>query len=268
MNYTRYTLKSTFEFEGVGLHSGVPVVMKVHPSSEGIQFLCEGQRTKAHPENVTETVRCTTLGNVHTVEHIMSAFAGLGITDADVELSANEIPGADGSAAPFVNGLSRAEIEKVADAELPGLFTRVFLQDDLIKIAIGKGTGHWRFEYETGTRWPGSMIYESKDVLADYPKEISSARTFALSEELPKIIELGLGRGLDESSALVIGIEGFKNEARFEDEPARHKLLDLVGDLYLSGVPIHFLNVVGHRSGHRTNVKAAQMLASAVGITA
>ena len=74
----------------------------------------------------------------------------------------------------------------------------------------------------------------------------------------------GLGKGLDEKSALILGIEGYKNEARFPDEPARHKLLDLIGDLYLSGVPIRHINVVAERSGHRTNVKAAAMLAQAL----
>lgn len=266
MNFTRKTLKQPAIFEGLGLHSGVPVTMTVHPGESGIQFRCDGVTTKAHPENVTETVRCTKLGNVQTVEHIMSAFAGLQITDAEVELTAGEIPGADGSAMPFIVGLTAAGFEGLDEVTLPELFTRVFLQEDDVKIAIGKGTGHWRFEYETGDRWPGSMTFESMDAPNAYIADIASARTFALSEELPKIIELGLGRGLDESSALVLGIEGFKNEARFPDEPARHKLLDLIGDLYLAGVPMQFLNVVGHRSGHRTNVKAAKQLAASLGI--
>jgi len=75
---------------------------------------------------------------------------------------------------------------------------------------------------------------------------------------------MGLAKGLDQTSALILGIEGYKNEPRFDDEPARHKLLDLVGDLYLSGVPARFLNVTAVRSGHRTNVEAAAMLVQAI----
>jgi len=69
-----------------------------------------------------------------------------------------------------------------------------------------------------------------------------------------------LAKGLDQDSALILGIEGYKNEPRFPDEPVRHKLLDLVGDLYLAGIPIRFLNVVAERSGHASNVRAAALL--------
>jgi UDP-3-O-acyl-N-acetylglucosamine deacetylase len=77
------------------------------------------------------------------------------------------------------------------------------------------------------------------------------------------IQQLGLGKGLDETSALVLAENGYLNEAKFPDEPARHKLLDLIGDLYLSGVPVEFLSVIGDRSGHSSNVLAAKKLRDA-----
>jgi UDP-3-O-acyl-N-acetylglucosamine deacetylase len=265
MIVNRRTLAQTVTLEGLGLHTGVPVVVKIHPGQHGIGFLHGGERVEAHPANVTDTTRSTKLGSVGTIEHLMSAFAGLEITDAEVELDAPELPGLDGSARLYVEALRHAGMEDLPDREIPDLFTRVFLQlEDGVKVAIGKGTGHWRYEYRTGDRWPREQIYESEDIVAAYPGEVAPARTFAFAEEVPHLIQMGMGKGLDDSSALILGIEGYKNEPRFSDEPARHKLLDLVGDLYLAGVPLRGLNVVAERSGHRTHVKAAALLCEAL----
>ena len=237
--------------------------MVVHPSTDGIYFRLGSERVKATAENVTDTTRSTRLGSVGTIEHLMSAFAGLEITDVEVELDAPEVPGMDGSAGPFVAELVKAGLEVIGQVDPHQLYRRVFLHDGDTKIAVAKGNGHWRYVYEMGNRWPGTQPFEISSVVAGYQEEVCSARTFALTEEIPMIIQMGLGKGLDESSALILGIEGYKNEPRFEDEPARHKLLDLIGDLYLSGVPIRLLNVVSERSGHTTNVKAAAMLKQA-----
>lgn len=269
MIFTRYTLVNPVQFDGLGLHSGIPVTMTVHPGEQGIVFRFGSHRVTAHPANVTDTTRSTKLGEIGTVEHLMSAFAGLGITDAEVELDAPEVPGMDGSAAPYVEALRAVGLSELGQRELPTLFGRVFLQEENgTKVAVGKGEGHWRYEYKTGNRFPGEQIFESLRVQDEFAAEIAPARTFALAEEVPHLIQLGLGQGLDESSAVILGIEGYKNEVRFPDEPARHKLLDLIGDLYLAGVPPMVLNVVAERSGHRANVKVAAMLADALQITA
>jgi UDP-3-O-acyl-N-acetylglucosamine deacetylase len=114
--------------------------------------------------------------------------------------------------------------------------------------------------FNTGNRWPGEQVAESEDVVADYAERIAPSRTIAFAEEIPMIIQAGLGKGLDESSVLVLGLEGYKNEPRSPDEPVQHKLLDIMGDLYLAGVPARALSVVAERSGHRANVKAAAKL--------
>jgi UDP-3-O-acyl-N-acetylglucosamine deacetylase len=264
MIYSRKTLATETRFEGRGLHTGVPVKIVVRPSEDGIRFRYGSTSVAAKPENVTDTTRSTKLGEVGTVEHLMSAFAGLEITDAEVEVDAPELPGLTGSAAPYVKGFLDAGLVQIGQRELPPLFKRVFLQEEEVKIAASKGEGHWRYVYDTGERWPNEQPYEALDVVSAYASEIAPARTFVMAEEIPKIIELGLGRGLDESSALILGIEGYKNEPLWPDEPARHKLLDLLGDLYLSGVPVRALNVVAERSGHRTNVRAAAILAQSV----
>lgn len=263
MHYTRRTLAKAVVFEGLGLHSGEPVRAIVNPASDGIHFRFGNERTHANPSNVSDTVRSTKLGSIGTIEHLMSAFAGMEITDAEIEVSAPEIPGMDGSSLPFVMAMMAAGFADLEEVELPNLFTRVFFVEEAIKVAVGKGDGRWRYNYELGDRWPGSMEFEAV-VPKDYVSQVASARTFALAEEIPQIIQAGLAQGLDESSALILGIEGYKNEPRFPDEPARHKLLDLIGDLYLSGVPIRFLNVNGARTGHRTNVMTAQLVLDAL----
>jgi UDP-3-O-[3-hydroxymyristoyl] N-acetylglucosamine deacetylase len=266
MVFNRQTLAQEFKLEGLGLHSGRPVTLRVFPGQDGIRFRYNGSVTLAHPANISDVTRCTRLGEVATIEHLMSAFAGTEVTDAEVELDAPELPGVDGSALPFVELIRETGVVEIGQRELPDLYSRIFFQEDQIKIAIGKGAGHWRFDYETGERWPGTMSFDTTQVVDDYASEIAPARTFALIEEIPMIMKLGLGLGLDKETALVLGEEGYKNDVRFPDEPARHKLLDLIGDLYLTGVPIRFLNVVGTRSGHRTHVEIAKLLAQALKI--
>ena len=260
MTYARKTVAQDVQFEGLGLHSGIPVRVIVHPGEAGVAFRRGGQRWAAVPENVADTTRCTRLGEVSTIEHIMSALAGLEITDAEIELDAGELPALDGSAAPYVEEFVKTGLSDVGQAEMTGPFARVFIQELPVKIAIGKGEGQWRYTYALDDRWPGEQTYECADIVSSYVAEVAPARTFALSEEVPAVLAAGLAKGLDIEKALILGIEGFKNDARFPDEPARHKLLDLAGDLYLAGVPLRFLNVSAERSGHRTNVEAASRL--------
>jgi UDP-3-O-acyl-N-acetylglucosamine deacetylase len=238
--------------------------MTVHPGDNGIGFRIGSERVAADPRNVTDTTRSTKLGPIGTVEHLMSAFCGLEITDAEVELDAPELPGMDGSAGPYVDVLVEAGFETLPSREVPDLFRRLFFQDGDVKIAIGGGQGGWRYLFQTGERWPSEQIFHRDDVVGSYVLEIAPSRTFAFAEEIPAVIQAGLGKGLDVSSVLVLGMEGYKNEARFEDEPARHKLLDAMGDLYLTGVPARHLSVVAERSGHKAHVAAAKMLAESL----
>lgn len=260
MNYTRKTLSSPVTFEGKGLHSGTPVTMTVHPGEAGIWFRLGSDRVQAVPENVSDTTRCTRLGPVSTIEHLMSALAGLEITDVEVELTASELPGMDGSSKLYVEALRECDFVDLGEATVPSLYRRIFLQEETCKVAVSKGSGHWRYEYNTGDRWPGLQVYETSAVIEDYADQIAPARTFALSEELPMIEKYGLGRGLDLDSAVILDESGYRNQARFDTEPVRHKLLDMIGDLYLAGIPIRMLSAVGERNGHTANVKVAQML--------
>ena len=265
IEFIRQTVATEVLFEGSGLHSGAAVKVRVESGSNGIQFNCGSERVEAKAENVTDTARCTRLGSVSTVEHLMSAFAGLGITDAEVVLTAPELPAMDGAAGEYARGVAAAGTVKLGRASMT-LFERVFFSEESIRISVARGDGHWRFDFECGDRWPYAQSFECQLSPGAFVAEIAPARTFAFEEEVEPIRAAGLAKGLDASSALVLGADSFVNEPLWPDEPARHKLLDLLGDLYLSGVPPMLLNVVAVRSGHRTNVEAAKKLAEHVRI--
>lgn len=264
MNFRRKTLSREAVCEGRGLHSGVPVIARFVPGEKGIRFIFGADAVAARPENVAETTRCTRLGPVFTVEHAMAAIAGLELTDVDVVLDAPELPAMDGSAIPFVRALFEAGVSDLGEVEIPSLFSRVFQQEPLGKIALSAGTGHWRYEFSAEHDWPRFQAFESRDVIAAFVDEIAPARTFGFEKEIPAILAAGLAKGLDFERALIIGEGGYVNAPRFEDEPARHKLLDAIGDIALAGVPLRFLNMVAERSGHRMNVEIAHRLHVAV----
>jgi len=243
---------------------GQPVNVTVHPHDGGIFFRFRNEQWEARPENVTDTTRCTRLGLVATIEHLMSALAGTEITVAMVELDAPELPALDGSAAPYLEALVENGFDEIGSADAAKVFSRVFVQDDDAKIAISAGEGHWRYEFLTFPRWPGTQVLDAPNVIDEYPR-IANARTFAFQEELAMIEAAGLGQGLDAESALILGPDGYLNSERCADEPVRHKMLDAIGDIYLAGIPLRFLNVVAIRTGHAATVKAAGQLRAVAG---
>lgn len=235
--------------------------MVVRPSGHGIHFISGGTAVEANADNVTDTTRCTRLGPVSTVEHCLSALWGLGVTDAAVEVEGGELPGLDGSALPYVTALREAGFLGVGELHVDGPFSRVYHVDGPVKVAMATGEGRWRYTYDLGERWPGEQSFETDLHAGSYVAEVAPARTIVLEEEIDLARRAGLGQGLDEGGVVAIGKSGYMTDVRYPDEPARHKLLDLVGDLALSGVPAAVLNVTADRSGHRTNVEAASKLA-------
>lgn len=240
--------------------------MIVHPSDDGIFFKSPGCTVEAVAENVTSTVNCTCLGEISTIEHLMSALAALEITDALVELDGPELPGMDGSAREFAAGLKSAGLHELEPSTRSLPFKRVFHVDNGAQVSVSAGEGHWRYEYDSGERWPNHQVYELMVNPDSFEAEIASARTFANEELVEPARSMGLGQGLDLESCLILGKSGYVNEPRFPDEPARHKLLDMIGDLYLAGIPIRHLNVVGEKSGHRLNTMTALKVRQTLGL--
>ncbi len=266
--FQRLTLARPATFAGKGLHSGLPVQLNISSGDDGLVLIFEGKELACSIENVTDTSRCTKVGMVSTVEHLVSAMGGLGITDARIEVLGNpEIPALDGCAETFVRGLTIAGTVACGELEIDGPYARVYSKTEESSIAIASGNGDWRCTFDLGDRWPGIQKFEHCFSTGDYLKDIAPARTFALEEEMEWIRVNGLGLGLDETTAFVIGLDRYLNPTRFSDEPVRHKLLDLAGDLYLSGIPLRALNVVAEKSGHRANIEACSKLAEHVKIT-
>ena len=262
------TLKNVIRATGVGLHSGEKVFLTLRPApiDTGIVFrrvdLDPVIEIPARGDLVTETTLCTGLScgpaKVQTVEHLLSAMAGLGIDNAYVELSAAEVPIMDGSAGPFVFLLQSAGI---AEQDAPKRFIRI-LQDievrDGEKRAAFRPHDGFRLEFTVEFNHPAIPATQSKASIdfstARYIKEVSRARTFGFMRDLEYMRERNLGLGGSMDNAIVLDEFRVLNEdgLRYADEFVRHKILDAVGDLYLAGHPI-IGAYEGFKSGHALN---------------
>jgi UDP-3-O-[3-hydroxymyristoyl] N-acetylglucosamine deacetylase len=272
------TLKNSIRASGVGMHTGKKVLMTLRPAppDSGIVFrrtdLGEGVDIPAHATNVTDTALGTTLtkgdAKVSTVEHLLSAFAGLGIDNAIVEVSAPEVPIMDGSAGPFVFLLQSAGIEEQRAAKR---FIRV---KEHVKVTDGDKWAEFhpfdgfKVNFEIEFNHPvfkrraqkASMDFSTTSFL----REVSRARTFGFMRDLEALRARNLALGGTIDNAIVLDDFRVLNEdgLRYEDEFVKHKILDAIGDLYLLG---HSLigEFSGHKSGHALNNKLLRtMLAS------
>jgi UDP-3-O-[3-hydroxymyristoyl] N-acetylglucosamine deacetylase len=269
------TLKNVIRATGVGLHSGEKVYLTLRPApvDAGIVFrrvdLDPVAEIPARADRVTETMLCTGLsqdgGRVMTVEHLMSALAGLGIDNAYVDLSAPEVPIMDGSAGPFVFLLQSAGI---AEQQAPKRFIRI-----REPVEVREGDKVARFEPHDGFRIgftvefahpaiPASLSRAEVDFsTTSYVREVSRARTFGFMRDLEFMRERNLGLGGSMDNAIVLDEFRVLNEdgLRYADEFVRHKILDAVGDLYLAGRPI-IGAFEGFKSGHALNNKLVRAL--------
>ena len=269
------TLKNVIRATGVGLHSGEKVFLTLRPApvDAGIMFrrvdLDPVVEIPARAELVTETVLCTGLsqgaGKVMTVEHLLSALAGLGIDNCYIDLSAAEVPIMDGSAGPFVFLLQSAG---VAEQEAPKLFIRI-----KHPVEVRDGDKFARFEPYDGFRIGFTVVFDHPAIpekqsraevefsTANYIKEVSRARTFGFMHDLEFMRERNLGLGGSMDNAIVLDEFRVLNEdgLRYADEFVRHKILDAVGDLYLAGHAI-IGAYEGHKSGHALNNKLVRAL--------
>ncbi|MFT4177966.1 MAG: UDP-3-O-acyl-N-acetylglucosamine deacetylase [Thermomonas sp.] len=269
------TLKTTIRATGVGLHGGEKVFLTLRPApvDTGIVFrrtdLDPAVEIPASAALVTETTLCTGLScegaKVQTVEHLMSAFAGLGIDNAHVELTAPEIPIMDGSAGPFVFLLQSAGI---AEQDAPKRFIRI-----VKPVEVREGDKIARFEPHDGFKVgftvkfnhpaiPDSLSRAEVDFSTEaYIREVSRARTFGFMRDLEYMRERNLGLGGSMDNAIVLDEFRVLNEdgLRYADEFVRHKVLDAIGDLYLAGHPV-IGAYEGYKSGHALNNKLVRAL--------
>ena len=266
------TLSSSAHLAGTALHTGEKVTLTMHPApvGHGYKFkrsdLPDDPIIEARVENVKTVERATTIveGNVkiHTVEHVLSALAGMGVDNALVEMDSNEPPIGDGSAAPYVGMIQEAGIVE-QDAARSYLEPRepIVVQTGESIITILPDS---KFRISCTQVGPGGRFtqYLSAEITSDfYEKEIASARTFVFYEDVKPLMDKGLIKGGSIENAIVARGESVlsKEPLRFPDEFVRHKILDIIGDLILSGRRLRG-HVVAVKPGHGPNTEVARSL--------
>ena len=262
------TLKNVIRATGVGLHTGEKVYLTLRPAAadRGIVFrrvdLEPPVEIEAKPENVGDTRLSTTLvkGDVRisTVEHLLSAFAGLGIDNAYIDVSAPVVPIMDGSAGPFVFLIQSAGIE---EQNAPKRFIRIKKA-----VIVEEGDKWARFDPFEGFKVSFNIDFEhpvfksrKQETVIDFSstsfvKEVSRARTFGFMRDYEQMREMNLALGGTQDNAIVLDDYRILNEdgLRYEDEFVKHKVLDAIGDLYLLGRSL-IGAFSGFKSGHRLN---------------
>jgi UDP-3-O-[3-hydroxymyristoyl] N-acetylglucosamine deacetylase len=271
------TLKKVIQTVGVGLHSGskVDLLIKPAPANTGIVF----RRTDLDPvieiladyQSVGDTTLCTCIQKedikIATVEHLMSAFAGLGIDNAYVDVNAAELPIMDGSAAPFVFLLQSAGIrEQNAPKRFIKILKPIRVEDNDKYVMLTPYRGY-KINFEIDFNHPvflNKMQKASFDFSKmSYTKEVCRARTFGFLTEYEKLREMNLALGGSLDNAIVVDDYRILNEGglRFNGEFVAHKILDAIGDLYLLGCGL-IGEFTGFKSGHALNNKISHALMS------
>ncbi len=256
------TIKKAIKARGIGIHSGVMINMTLIPAEidHGVVFRrldVGGKLIRAHNAFVNEAILSTSIENkgvkISTIEHLMSAFSALGIDNVLVELDSFEVPIMDGSSAPFIFLVQSAGIEE-QDAH-----KNFFVINDTIRVenndSWAQVTPYDGFKVTLEIDFNHKKVKESGQNLSidfaqkSYLKEISRARTFGYMRDVKSMQENNLALGASMDNAIALSDDDVLNEdgMRYENEFVKHKILDIVGDLYLLGA-----NLIGHYEGYKT----------------
>lgn len=255
------TVRSAVECHGVGLHSGAPVRMRILPAppATGIVFRrvdLDGFEIEANSRNVARVSYATSLMKkgvlISTTEHLLSAFTGLGVDNAYVELDNLELPILDGSALPFVDLIQNAGLRK---QRRPRKYMRILREVEMRegnKCISVYPADSYSVSYSINFPHPliGKETFQVELSNGSYLRNLAAARTFGSREDEKAMRNMGLIRGASRENCIVLTRDGVENgPLRFPDEFVRHKVLDLVGDLALLGKPI-LGRIVADRAGH------------------
>lgn len=262
------TIRRRIEVPGVGIHTGAMADVVLEPCAEpGVRFArADGGLIVAEACRVVETQRCTVLGDgadrIATVEHLLAACAGLGVAGLHVVCAGPELPIGDGSALCWIEALQAAGL---TDDEPAAAFA---LAAPLLR--IGKG-GAFVAAYPAPRLSLTVAVHFDHPVVGtqvarfaagdDFASQVAPARTFGFREEVERLLASGLARGGSLENAIVVESDGYSAPLRFENELARHKLLDLMGDLYLAG-PLPAAQIIAVKPSHALNNEFARALAA------
>ncbi len=266
-NLNQQTLSKPISINGIGLHSGIKVSMKLLPAEAdfGIKFyrtdINQNNIIDALWSNVSSTLLSTTITNssgnsVSTIEHLMSALSGLHIDNLKIEIDGPEVPIMDGSSKDFVNlieSIPLKNLNKKRKIIKIKKNIKVINDDSSVELKPNK-----QFSIDFEIDFPSKLISRQSCQLqlinGNYKSDIASARTFGFEKDVDTLRSKGLALGGSLNNAVVVGNNKILNKEglRFKDEFVRHKILDSIGDLYLAGAPIQGY-FFGHKSGHYLN---------------
>lgn len=267
----RKTINKTVTVKGIGLHTGEPCSMTFKPSEDGfISFLRtdikDAAPIKALAQNVCSTMRGTNLSNgkdqVHTVEHVLSAANGLGITDLIVEMDGPEPPIMDGSSLPYAQAMQETGFKEIP---LPAPILTLnkdieYKEGDIFYSARPASKLIFTFLFLRNHPLVNRQEYSFEYSQDGYLKQIAPARTFGFEEEIAFLRANGLAKGGRIDNCVIIQKDGFSVPLRFPDEMVRHKILDLLGDLKLTNKILGPMHITCHCGGHKTNVEFAKLM--------
>ena len=268
------TIAKEVRLKGIGIHTGnkVNVIFKPAEADSGVTFIRTdifgAPRIKANAESllVLKSSRRSSIGNnqaeVQTIEHLMASLSSLRIDNIDIEIDNIELPGLDGSAAGFVEALESAGIKELeAQKYTYTVKEPITVQEGSSSITV-LPSKEFMVSYTLNYEHPmlAAQFLEIAVNAGSFKSEIAPARTFCLEDEVNQLKNQGYGSGANYENTLVVGKAGvIKNTLRFKDEFVRHKILDLIGDLYLTGCSICG-HVIALRSGHSLNLKLTQKI--------
>ncbi|MEM7516682.1 MAG: UDP-3-O-acyl-N-acetylglucosamine deacetylase [Planctomycetota bacterium] len=271
MTRRQRTLRTAAEFTGRGLHTGELVVARVLPAPQGtgVEFvrtdLPDSPPIPAHVTYHSEKERRTRLqrgpANVDTVEHFLAACGGAQVDNVTVELSGPELPGMDGSALEFLKLFEQAGVvEQGSEVPFFRIDEPVYVRDNhATLVALPSDNDALTLQYVASFDEPGVKggSYQFDLSPESFAEKIAPARTFCMASEVEMLRAAGFGKGANKENTVVLGDPD--TEFRMPDEPVRHKLLDLVGDLHLLGAELYG-HVIATCSGHKTNIQLVRRL--------
>lgn len=263
------TINKEVSLSGIGLHTANKVNIKFKPAGVdcGINFIRTDLPDKpsilASADNllpIEKNPRRTSIGRdkieIHTIEHIMAVLSGLSIDNINIEIDNNEVPGLDGSGGVFLEILTQAGIiEQPKARPYYQIKETISVEEDGASI-VAVPASEFKISYTLNYNHPQITQFLDLDINSEvFQKELVRSRTFCLEEEVEDLKSQGLGKGANYENTLVVGKTGvIKNRLRFADEYVRHKILDLIGDLYFLGSPLKG-HIIAIRSGHSLNLK-------------
>jgi UDP-3-O-[3-hydroxymyristoyl] N-acetylglucosamine deacetylase len=261
------TLRDAIAFEGAGLHTGAPARVRVlpAPAGHGLRFRVDDEvEFPARADYVVDTVRATVVGvgehRVSTVEHLLSALLGCGVDNALIAVDGREIPVADGSAKVFADEIESVGLATLHEARIRWIpaETRVFRDGD--KLLVVAPAASFRVRMLVDYPLPiGTQFVETEITPESYRSEVAPNRTFGFLHEVESLVKRGLAQGGTLENAVVFGPDGPLAPLRSPTEPARHKILDLVGDFALLGAYPQ-CEVIAIKSGHKLHCTAVREL--------